>query len=85
MQAVSSATTANHSAFATLRNNSPASPIKTCLCGEEHLFRECQYLIESLRPYGWVPNKKIQQQINEKLIRYKRLAVAVERARKEAS
>ena len=85
-QAVStSTTTANHSAFATLQNNSPASTTKTCLCGEEHLFRECQYLIESLRPHGWVPDEKIQQQIDEKLMRYERLAAAVERAQKEAS
>ena len=83
-QAVStSTTTANHSAFATLQNNSPVSSTKTCLCGEEHLFRECQYLIESLRPHGWVPDEKIQQQIDEKLMRYERLAAAVERAQKE--
>ncbi|XTI86069.1 hypothetical protein V2W45_1455500 [Cenococcum geophilum] len=36
-------------------------------------------------PYGWVPDEKIQQRIDEKLIRYERLAVAVERAQKEAS
>jgi hypothetical protein len=53
-------TTANHSAFATLQNNSPILLIKICLYGEEHLFRECQYLIESLRPHGWVPDEKIQ-------------------------
>lgn len=81
----STTTTANHSAFATLQNNSPVSSVKTCLCGEEHLFRECQYLIESLRPHGWVPNEKIQQQIDEKLMRYERLAAAVEKAQKEAS
>jgi len=85
MQQASPTTTANHSAFATLQNDSLVSPIKTCLCGEEHLFRECQYLIESLRPHGWVPDKKIQQQIDEKLMRYERLAVAVEKVQKEAS
>jgi len=78
-QQASPTTTANHSAFAIFQNNSPVLPIKTCLCGEEHLFWECQYLIESLKPYRWVPNKKIQQRINEKLIRYERLAVAVKR------
>ena len=83
--ASSSTTTANHSAFATLQNNSPVLPIKTCLCGEEHLFRECRYLIENLRPHGWVPDEKIQQQINEKLMRYERLAAAVKKAQKEAS
>jgi len=85
MQQMASSTIANNSAFATLQNNSPVLPIKTCLCGEEHLFRECQYLIESLRPHGWVPDEKIQQQIDEKLMRYERLAVAVEKAQKEAS
>ena len=83
--ASSSTTTANHSAFATLQNSSPALPVKTCLCGEEHLFQECRYLIKNLRPHGWVPDKKIQQQINKKLIRYKRLATAVKKAQKEAS
>ena len=85
MQQAAPTTTANHSAFATLQNNSPVSLIKTCLCGEEHLFRDCQYLIKSLRPHGWVPDEKIQQQIDEKLIRYERLAIAVEKAQKEAS
>ena len=81
----SSTTTANHSAFATLQNSSPVLPKKTCLCGEEHLFRECQYLIENLRPHGWVPDEKIQQQIDEKLMQYERLAAAVKKAQKEAS
>ena len=85
MQQAAPTTTANHSAFATLQDNSPVPSTKTCLCGEEHLFRECQYLIESLRPHGWVPDEKIQRQIDEKLMRYKRLAAAIKKAQKEAS
>jgi len=38
MQQTAPTTTANHSAFTTLQNNSPVSLIKTCLCGKEHLF-----------------------------------------------
>ena len=84
MQQAVPTTTANHFAFATLQNNSPVLS-KTCRCGEEHLFRECQYLIKSLRPHRWVPNEKIQQQVGEKLMRYKRLTTAVKKAQKEAS
>ena len=58
--ASSSTTTANHSAFATLQNNSPILSKKTYLYSKEHLFPECLYLIKSLRPHRWVPNKKIQ-------------------------
>jgi hypothetical protein len=85
MQQAAPTTTANHSAFVTLQDNSPVPSTKTCLCGEEHLFRECQYLIESLRPHRWVPDEKIQRQIDEKLMRYERLATAVEKVQKEAS
>lgn len=32
-----------------------------CPCGEKHRFDKCPYLIESLRPNGWKPNKDIEQ------------------------
>src|SRR5205814_1352403 len=40
---------------------------KPCLCGLPHKFKTCWYLMESLRPATWKPNKNIQQQIEEKL------------------
>src|SRR5271156_4223279 len=31
-----------------------------CVCGAVHLFRDCQYLIESLRTKDWTPDQRIQ-------------------------
>ena len=39
----------------------------SCLCGVEHLFKDCPYLIESIRSKDWKPDPAIQKQVDEKL------------------
>ncbi|KAJ6439138.1 peramine synthetase [Purpureocillium lavendulum] len=38
-----------------------------CLCGRRHLYSECYYLSESIRPAGWSPDGKVQEEIDQKL------------------
>jgi hypothetical protein len=40
---------------------------RPCLCGLEHHWNTCFYLIPSKRPAGWSPNEKIEKEINEKI------------------
>ena len=40
---------------------------KPCVCGEDHQFKDCSYLIESVRVKDWKPDPAIQKQIDEKL------------------
>jgi hypothetical protein len=34
-----------------------------CLCGHRHLYSECYYLSDSIRPAGWSPDGKVQEGI----------------------
>lgn len=78
----------SHAAFATFQGNSENDEKKKkstkCVCGEEHLFKECPYLIESLRASSWTPDSEIQQKINEKLEKIPKLKAAAEKAQKQA-
>ncbi|PON14067.1 hypothetical protein C2W62_31025, partial [Candidatus Entotheonella serta] len=38
-----------------------------CLCGRRHLYSECYYLSDSIRPAGWSPDGKVQEEIDQKL------------------
>jgi hypothetical protein len=40
---------------------------KQCLCGKEHSFKECYYLVNSIRPKDWKPDQAIQKQVDEKV------------------
>jgi hypothetical protein len=55
-----------------------------CLCGEDHRFSACPYLIEQVRPVGWQPNAQLQKNIDQKLQESETLRTAVEKARKWA-
>jgi hypothetical protein len=57
---------------------------KLCLCGMEHRFKACPYLIESIRPKDWKPDQTVQKKIDEKL-KNSRLKAAVERAQKQVA
>jgi hypothetical protein len=57
---------------------------KLCLCGIEHRFKACPYLIESIRPKDWKPDQAVQMKIDEKL-KNSRLKAAVERAQKQVA
>ena len=64
-------------------NTTPGQSQKDCVCGEKHLFPECLYLIETLRPKDWKPDPAIQKQIEEKLKKIPKLKKAVKRIQKE--
>jgi hypothetical protein len=66
-------------AFATLQGKSlPESPQKKrfnkvtkpptpCLCGEEHFYSTCPYLMESTRPAGWTLDPETLKRVDETL------------------
>ncbi|KJZ69437.1 hypothetical protein HIM_11166 [Hirsutella minnesotensis 3608] len=45
--------------------NQGGKPI--CLCGHRHFYSECYYLSDSVRPEGWSPDSKVQEEIDQKL------------------
>jgi hypothetical protein len=36
----------------------------TCICGMEHLFSVCPYLIETIRPTGWTADPEVQKKVD---------------------
>jgi hypothetical protein len=40
---------------------------RPCICGTEHLFSACPYLIKSLCPQGWTTDPEIKKVVDEKL------------------
>ena len=52
----------SHSAFAT---TTPRQAY--CVCGLQHSYKKCYYLIESIRPANWEPDSKVQKEIDSKL------------------
>jgi len=82
---------ASHSAFpATFQGLSqdeshqqPKQNAKTCLCGKNHRFRDCWYLIKSKRPSNWTPNQRIEREINDKINRSAKLKVTIDRILQE--
>jgi hypothetical protein len=69
---------------APLPNNIPAQKRK-CLCGLEHNFKDCIYLIPSNRTQGWIPDKAIQDGIDEKLQKNSNLAKFIRFLSKKAA
>jgi hypothetical protein len=62
------------------RPNKPMKPPTPCLCGEEHFYSSCLYLMESTRPAGWSPDPEILKRVNESLQKNPRLREKVEAA-----
>jgi hypothetical protein len=59
---------------------------KHCLCGKEHPFKDCYYLVESIRPKDWKPDPAIQKQVEEKAKEGSpRMKAAIRWARKNAA
>jgi hypothetical protein len=56
------------------------TPKRKCLCGEQHTFRACPYLIQERQPAGWKPDPAIQEQINAKM-KYPKVRYLVNKAR----
>ncbi|KAH8651966.1 hypothetical protein BGZ61DRAFT_487557 [Ilyonectria robusta] len=38
-----------------------------CLCGKQHRYAKCYYLVASIRPAGWKPNQDTEFKINQQL------------------
>ena len=79
---------ASHSAFVAIlqgwtANDKGKGRKSTCLCGEEHRFKECPYLIESCQPNDWTPDPTIQAKIEKKLKQSEKLRETIQRIRKE--
>jgi len=71
----------SHSAFATLRGerqDGTQSQSPGCVCGADHRWRRCFYLIESIRPANWKEDEGIRKKIDEKLASDPKLKKAVE-------
>jgi hypothetical protein len=89
----------SHTAFATLQEQEatelsaesadtvPSKPKKrsNCVCGENHYFSQCPYLIKQCRLKGWSPNDQIQKEIDEKLAKNPTLKSIVEQKQKRAN
>lgn len=54
-----------------------------CLCGDDHRYKDCLYLVESNRTKDWKPNLAIQKQIDEKLQKNSRLKRTIDNIRKQ--
>jgi hypothetical protein len=60
----------NQSAFSTTFQGQPQEETQTpkkkeCLCGEQHLFRDCPYLVQELQTAGWKPDPTIKEQVSK--------------------
>src|SRR5947208_15704907 len=76
-------TRTNQSAFSTTfqgQSQEETPKQKECLCGEQHLFRDCPYLVQERQPVGCKPNPAIQEQIKAKM-KNPKIKYAVNRAR----
>src|SRR5438045_173828 len=56
-----------------------------CLCGKNHRFRKCFYIVESRRPKDWKPDPEIAKEIKEKIKTNPKLKKVIEKARKETA
>jgi hypothetical protein len=54
-----------------------------CLCGEDHRYKDCPYLMESARTEDWQPDTNIQEQIDTKLRNSEYLRTLIDKLRKE--
>ena len=61
------------------KDRKPPAP---CLCGEDHFFSSCPYLIESIRTPSWKPNAQTLKKVEESLQNDTRTRSIVEAARR---
>jgi len=59
-------------------------PPAICLCGEDHFFGSCPYLVEVIRPAGWKPNLHVARHINAILKEDAKIRATVERDKEQA-
>jgi hypothetical protein len=59
---------------------------KQCICGAEHQFKDCLYIVECLRPEDWEPDSAIQEQVEERIQEgSQKMKLAIKWARKNAA
>jgi hypothetical protein len=69
----------SHSAFTTLRGvHQDGIQSLACVCGADHRWARCYYLIESIRPTNWKEDEGIRKNIDQKLASDPKLKKAVE-------
>jgi hypothetical protein len=74
----------SHGAFGpTLNGKTPEGKRSPCLCGDDHRFSKCPYLIPQERPQGWKANSTKEQKVQEAL-RSEKLRDLVEDLRRYA-
>jgi hypothetical protein len=56
---------------------------RSCLCDKKHLFKDCYYLIEKIRPIEWKSNEEIKKKIIKILESNSRLRIAVKYVKKK--
>ena len=70
--------------FQQKKNFEQRKPPALCLCGKDHFFGSCPYLVEVIRPAGWKPNPQTARQINNTLKEDAKIRATVERAKEKA-
>jgi hypothetical protein len=68
-----------YSAFSTLQGvHQDGTQSQACVCGANHRWARCYYLIESIRPASWKEDEGIRKKIDKKLASDPKLKIAVE-------
>ncbi|KAK9427166.1 hypothetical protein V1505DRAFT_389053, partial [Lipomyces doorenjongii] len=66
-------------------SENPANTKRSCLCGRNHSYRKCWYLVESSRRPGWQPDAAIEARIKEALEKDPQLRTKIEGIKREAT
>ena len=92
---IGSKTTSSHFAFATaseptLQGRPATSTTATdkkrpCLCGEEHAWKVCMYIVPEMRPQGWKGNNDTQNKVDDKISKNPNVKRVVERIRRHTT
>ncbi|KAK9233917.1 hypothetical protein V1525DRAFT_422708 [Lipomyces kononenkoae] len=59
-------------------SENPVNSKQSCLCGRNHSYRKCWYLVESSRKPGWQPDAAIEARIKETLEKDPKLRAKIE-------
>ena len=59
-------------------------PNRRCVCGPRHEFKDCYYLIPSIRPRGWKGHRKNYQRIDALLAKNRKLKATITSIQRQA-
>jgi hypothetical protein len=65
------------------KKTEPKKKHKPCLCGDEHRFKDCPYLVEAKRLSNWMPDKVLKKVIEEKIRASPKLQAIIGKLRNE--